>query len=94
MLDERRELSAERIGVLGAQIDLIVGAAEPEPHRLIRRASIKVVFQRDGNLLCHPRPPLPRAVDCTVQDQRYSAVTTTPVSLPVGPADRLHQRHP
>src|SRR5215470_12489954 len=56
-LDEGRELPAERVGVLGAQVDLIVGAAEPEPHRLIRRASVKVVFQCDGNLLGHPGLP-------------------------------------
>src|SRR5689334_2037522 len=78
VLDERRELPAERRGVLSAQVDLVVGAAEPEPHRLIRRASINVVFQRDGYLLSHPRPPLLRSVSCTVQDQCYSAVTATP----------------
>jgi hypothetical protein len=57
VLDERRELPTERRGVLSAQIDLVLGAAQPEPHRLIRRASIKVVFQRDGYLLCHPGLP-------------------------------------
>jgi len=38
MIDERCELAAERRSVLLAQIDLILGAIYPEPHRLIRRA--------------------------------------------------------
>jgi hypothetical protein len=42
--DERRELSAERRGVAGAQVDLVRRAADPEPHRLIRRALIEIVF--------------------------------------------------
>jgi hypothetical protein len=42
--DERCELPAERGGVAGAQVDLVLRAADPEPHRLIRRASIKIVF--------------------------------------------------
>jgi len=44
MLDEGRELFAERPGVLLAQVDLVLGAAYPEPHRLGCRASIKIVF--------------------------------------------------
>jgi hypothetical protein len=40
--------------VLGAQIDLIVRTIHPEPHRLIRRAPIKIIFELDGYLLCHP----------------------------------------
>src|SRR5689334_20701951 len=35
VFDERRELPAEHIGVFGAQVDLVVGTAEPESHRLI-----------------------------------------------------------
>ena len=42
-------------------------------------SGVKVVFQCDGNLLCHPRPPLLRSASCTVQDQCYSAVTATPI---------------
>ncbi len=38
MTGERCELAAERRGVLGAQIDLILGAIHPEPHRLVCRA--------------------------------------------------------
>ncbi|HEX2322433.1 MAG TPA: hypothetical protein VHJ18_25920 [Streptosporangiaceae bacterium] len=49
MLDQRRELLTEGLGVLGVQIDLVVGTAEPEPHRLIRGAAIEVIFQRDGH---------------------------------------------
>jgi hypothetical protein len=44
VLDERRKLLPERPGVLLAQIDLVLGAAQPEPHRLLRRAPIKIVF--------------------------------------------------
>ena len=42
MLDERRELLTERPGVLLVQVHLILRAAYPEPHRLGRRASIKI----------------------------------------------------
>src|SRR5262249_52981349 len=38
------ELAAESRGVAGVQIDLVVGAADPEPHGLIRRTAIKIVF--------------------------------------------------
>ena len=41
---EGRELAAERGGVLIAQVDLVFGAIQPEPYRLIRRAPIKIVF--------------------------------------------------
>jgi len=41
MPNEGRELPTERIGVLFAQVDLILRGTEPEPHRLIRRASIR-----------------------------------------------------
>jgi len=57
VLDERRQLLAERGRVLLAQIDLIVRATEGEPHRLIRRAAIKVVLQRDGYSLSHLNLP-------------------------------------
>jgi len=53
LLDEGCELATERTGVLFAQIDLIVGTVDPKPHRLIRRAAVKIVFERDGDLLCH-----------------------------------------
>jgi hypothetical protein len=36
--DEGGELAAESGGVRGVQVDLVAGATEPEPHRLIRRA--------------------------------------------------------
>jgi hypothetical protein len=36
MLDEGPELAVERGGVLAAQIDLVVGAADSEPDRLVR----------------------------------------------------------
>jgi len=62
VLDERRQLLAESPGVLGAQVDLVAGAFETEPHRLICRAAIQVVFQRDGYLLRHYLPPCRRPV--------------------------------
>jgi hypothetical protein len=37
-------MPAERPGVFLAQVDLIVGAADPESHCFIRRASVKIVF--------------------------------------------------
>src|SRR5216683_2200526 len=43
----------ERPGVLFAQIDLVMRDAEPESHRLLGRAAVKIVFQYDGYLRCH-----------------------------------------
>jgi len=37
-----RELLAERGDVLGVQVDLIIGAIESEPHRLLRRATVSL----------------------------------------------------
>ena len=48
----RGELLAESAGVLGVQVDLVVGAADPEPHRFLRRATIEIVFEDDGYLRC------------------------------------------
>src|SRR5215468_214184 len=48
-----RELLAERGGVLGAQVDLIVGALEGKPHRLLGRAAGQIVFEHDGYFLGH-----------------------------------------
>jgi hypothetical protein len=53
VLDERRQLLPERGGVFLAQVDLILGAGEPEPHGLSRRAAIQVVFQCDRYSLGH-----------------------------------------
>jgi hypothetical protein len=44
MLDERCELLAERGGVPLVQVDLVLRAAECEPHGLVGRATIKIVF--------------------------------------------------
>jgi len=59
VLDERRELLAEAAGVLGAQVDLIRRALEPDPQRLVGRAAFQVVFQRDGDLLSHLNLAMP-----------------------------------
>jgi hypothetical protein len=53
MLNVRRELLAERGGVLGIQVDLIVGAVESEPDGLFGRAAGQVVFEDDTNFLGH-----------------------------------------
>jgi len=44
VLDEGCEFLTERPGVLLIQIDLVLRAAEPEPHRLTGRASVKIIF--------------------------------------------------
>jgi hypothetical protein len=44
MIDKRRELSAELRGVLITQIDLVFRPAHAEPHGLIRRPAVKIVF--------------------------------------------------
>jgi hypothetical protein len=45
MIDERGERAAQRRGVLLAQIDLILGAIHPEPHRLVCWAPIKIILE-------------------------------------------------
>jgi hypothetical protein len=42
--DEGCEFLTQRPGVLLIQIDLVLRAAEPEPHRLTGRASVKIIF--------------------------------------------------
>jgi hypothetical protein len=53
VLDERRQLLPEGLGVLGGQIDLILRPAEGEVDGLIGGAATEVVFQRDDYSLCH-----------------------------------------
>jgi hypothetical protein len=48
-----RKLLAERRGVLGAQVDLIIGALEGKPHGLLGWAAGQIVFQHDGYFLGH-----------------------------------------
>ena len=41
-----------------AQVNLILSSADPKPHGLIRRAAIQIIFQGNGDPLCHaPSPP-------------------------------------
>src|SRR5215471_21098450 len=61
VLNVGRELLVERGGVLGAQVDFVVGALEGEPHGLIGRAAGEVVLQSDGYLLSHLQPPILRS---------------------------------
>src|SRR5262249_58061188 len=79
MGDERCQLPAERGGMGGAQVDLVTGAADGESHCLIGRASVKIVFECDGCLLCHPRLPGCGQLMCTVQDQLPWRAAATPL---------------
>jgi hypothetical protein len=71
MIDERGELLAEGPGVLVVQVDLILRAAEGEPHRLIARSPIKIILQGDGYLRCHPAST-PAIATCTQKISRSS----------------------
>jgi hypothetical protein len=51
VFDVGGELPAESSGILCAQVDLVVGAADPEPHCFICRAALEIVFQEDGYLV-------------------------------------------
>jgi hypothetical protein len=44
VFDERCQLLPERRRVLRVQVDLILRALDREPHRLHRRAAVKIVF--------------------------------------------------
>jgi hypothetical protein len=102
MLKEGRELLAERPGVLLAQVGLVLRAAAPEPDRLICRAPVKVVFQRDGYLRSHRGLPdrarvsapcrstvLPRSPHRRpLPGPFYEG--TRPRNLPGGPPPALH----
>jgi len=76
MVDEGCERLAELSSILGAQVDLVHGAADPEPNRLIRRTAVKIVFKRDGFLLRHPglpdcnRLPSPYKINCHAGQSR------------------------
>src|SRR6266567_4154215 len=51
------KLLAERVGVAGPQVDLIVSAVDGVPDGLIGRAAVEVVFEGDGYFLGHPGLP-------------------------------------
>src|SRR5262249_7895830 len=53
VLQVGRELLAELRGVLGVQVDLIVGAVKREPDSLLGRAAGQVIFKEDGYFLGH-----------------------------------------
>jgi hypothetical protein len=55
MLDVGRQLLAERPGILLAQIDLVLGAAEPEPHRLPGRPPSR--SSSSVTIILRPRQP-------------------------------------
>src|SRR5262249_14850164 len=79
---ERGQLLAEGGGVLGAQVDLIIGAADGEPHGLIGRAAIEIVLQRDGYLLGHRNlPDCPCDIPHRTQSASLAAAATPPYQL-------------
>ena len=53
VLQVGRELLAELRGVLGVQVDLIVGAVKREPDSLLGRAAGQVIFKDHGYFLGH-----------------------------------------
>src|SRR5579859_1004786 len=77
VLDERHELLTERGGVLLAQVNLIVAAAEGEPYRFGGRAAVKVVFQRDGYSLGHLTLPNCDGA-CNLSTRASPATAATP----------------
>src|SRR5215472_16766715 len=81
MLDERGQLLAEPCCVLLVQVDLVRRAYELELHCLIGRSSVEIIFQLNGYLRCHPRPPGPPPC---VHGTRSTALpgTTRPLRLP------------
>jgi len=54
MFNEGCELLPERPRILLVEVDLVLHAADPEPHRLVCRASIEIVFQRNVILVAIP----------------------------------------
>src|SRR5260370_41426291 len=69
VLDERPQLLTGSAGGVVAQIDLIIRAAEPEPHGLVGWTAIQVRFQRDSYLFGRaddgPRRQAAIAESCT-----------------------------
>jgi hypothetical protein len=57
MIDERLHSLTQLVRVLLAQVDLVRRAVDPEPHRLVGRAAVKIVHKRDNCLSCHPKTP-------------------------------------
>src|SRR5579859_970338 len=82
-----RELLAERGGVLGVQVDLIVGAVEREPDGVLGWAAGQVVFEHDAYFLSHRCLPAVNGV-CTVpwpescdREQRHGSAAHPGVPL-------------
>src|SRR5215217_1107270 len=53
LADVLRERVAERLGVLGAQVDLVGDAVEGEGDGLVGRTAVDVVDEQDGDFLRH-----------------------------------------
>src|SRR5262249_59230987 len=84
MLDEGGQLFTERPSILLVQVDLVLHAADREPHGLVSRAAIKIVFERDHYLRCHSRPPCcaglpaPYKINCHVAAPATRQMPTSP----------------
>jgi len=77
MVNVGRDLPAEPAGILLAEVDLVVGAAEPEPQRLIRWAAIKVVFEFDSDPLRHHGLHGYGELSAPYKINRHPVITTT-----------------
>jgi hypothetical protein len=53
VIDERRELMPEPARVLGAEVNLVLRTAQPEPQRLVCGTPVKIIFQLDRHRRCH-----------------------------------------
>jgi hypothetical protein len=75
MIDERRELAAERGGVVAIQIDLIVGAGKAEPQGLVGRTAVEIIFQSDSGPGYRLGPMRAMALPAPYRPGRIDAVT-------------------
>src|SRR5262249_15720654 len=91
MVDEGGEVPAERPGVLLGQVDLVARPVQPEPHRLLGRASVEIVCQRDGYLRCHPGLPAANGATSTVPATCNAMITANAAGRQPPPATRTRR---
>ena len=77
MLKVGRELLAERGGVLGVQVDLVVRTVEAEPDGLLGRTAGQVVLQDDAHFLDHIFPFPASMVPAPYRGQRPVTASNT-----------------
>ena len=76
---EAANAPVDRSRIHSPQIDLILSAVQPEPHRLVRRATIKIVLQRDGDLLRHPGLLTPHRLPAPYKINPHDRLSPRPV---------------